>query len=133
MLNKRSIIATVVVVIFIFVYEFLVHGMALSGVYEGLASVWRSNAEMEAKMPWMMVGQVLFGIMFVVLFHCSKCRGSVSQGACFGLIVGLFLSSGMFGWYAVLPITLNLMVLWIITGVIECVLMGVILSLMLKE
>lgn len=132
-MNKKSIIATVVVVIFVQIYEFIVHVGALSGVYDSLASVWRPEESMESYMPWMMLGQVLFAIMFVVVYCCSRCKDGVKQGALFGLYVGLLMSSASFVFYAVLPITINLMFAWIVTGIIETVLMGIILAVLMKK
>ncbi len=133
MLNKRFIIAAIVMIIFVQIYEFAIHAGALSGLYGSLASVWRPEEDMQSFMPWMILGQVLFAIMFCVLYTCSKCRNTVSQGVTFGLIVGVLFSSASLIFYAVLPITFNLMIMWVITGIIECVLMGLILSFLLKE
>ena len=133
MLNKRFITAAIVMIVFVQIYEFAIHAGALSDLYGSLASVWRSEADMQAFMPWMILGQVIFAVMFCVLFTCSKCRSTLSQGATFGFIVGVMFSSASLIFYAVLPITFNLMIMWVITGIIECVLMGIILSFLLKE
>ena len=47
--------------------------------YQASMTAWLqygANTDMETKMLGMMLSQALLGIMFVVLFHCSKDRGT---------------------------------------------------------
>ncbi len=133
MKNKKAIIATIVVVVFVQIYEFLVHGVLLKDMYNSSASVWRPEAVMESYIPWMMFGQVLFAVIFCLIYCCSKCTASIKQGATFGFYVGLLMASSSFVFYAVLPIPLALMLGWVVSSIIEGILIGVILASILKK
>ncbi len=127
MKNKRFWWAWVVVSIYIIFYEWAFHGGILAGLYESTASIWRPEDDMPQYIGWMMAGQLLFSVVFCWLYTCTQCQSSVKDGACYGLVIGLMMSSASFIYYAVLPIPLSLFVLWVIGGVIETVVAGMIL------
>lgn len=126
--NKRFWLACVVMVIYVFVYEWVLHGGLLSGIYQSTPQVWRPQESMPAFMPWMMAGQVLFACVFCWLFTCTTCPSTVKGGAMYGLVVGLLMSAVSLIYYAVLPISLTLLIYWVIGGVLETVIAGIILS-----
>ena len=55
---KRYLLATLAVFIFIFLYEFLLHGHLLLPIYKATANVWRDFAQMQAEMPLAMCFQL---------------------------------------------------------------------------
>lgn len=128
MKNKRFWLAFIVIAVYIVIYEWVFHGGMLKGLYDATASVWRPEETMEAFMPWMMFGQLLFAFAFCCLYSCSTCQGSLKSGACYGAVIGLLMGSVSLIYYAVLPISLELLGAWLVGGMIETVIGGVILS-----
>ena len=133
MKNKKCIFLILALVVFVMVYETVVHAGILGGVYDATASVWRSKDSMEQFMPWMMMGHIIFAVVFGLIYCCSRCRGSVINGAKFGLLIGLLISSTYFIYYTVLPIPFSLFLAWQGFKIVETILMGVISALVLGD
>jgi hypothetical protein len=80
-MNPKSLLITILVAfITVFATDFLIHGVLLAGTYKATASLWRPEAEMMAKMPWMMLGQFLAAAAFTMIFaacvaekRCMSC------------------------------------------------------------
>ena len=118
--NKRWVLASLAVVVVVWLLEMLVHGFMLSDVYSQTASVWRPMDEMQKAMPWMWLGYVLFAPFFVFLYAkgFEPKKQAFGQGLRFGLIFGVGLSAmSSLGWYAVLPIPGALAFYWFLAGV----------------
>lgn len=128
-MNKRFWLGFIVVAIFIFIYEWLFHGMILKDAYTATATLWRPEADMQSYFPWMLGGQVLFAFIFCLLFTFTRCQANFKDGATYGLVIGLLMSSVSIVYYAVMPIPMTLMVSWILGGLIETITAGVIFAL----
>ena len=109
----RLLLAIVVAFVFIFVSDFLIHGLWLLPDYRATPSLWRPEAEQCANLPWMLAGQFLAAAVFSLLWakgfaplRCFKC-------ACmFGLMMGLFNQSNTLISYAVWPLPPMIAVKW---------------------
>src|SRR5258708_15066029 len=87
---KRLILAIIAVFVALFATDYLIHGMWLMSDYKATASLWRPDAEMGSHMGWLMLGQGLATVMFVLIwangFPVTAClRGACLYGACMGL------------------------------------------------
>ena len=88
---KRLILAIVVATVFVFVSDFLIHGLWMKNDYAATASMWRPEAEMTARMGWMMGGQFLAALTFVVLWARGFAeKACIRCAVMFGLFMGLF-------------------------------------------
>ena len=63
---KRFALAAIGAFVFVFLYEFLVHGYLMMGLYEQTASVWRPQEE--SNMAAMFLSQFLFGTALAFLY-----------------------------------------------------------------
>ncbi len=132
---KRRLMAGIVLGVVFVAIEFIIHGFLLSGIYQETASVWRPAVEMKSLFGLMIVGEVLFGIFFGVVFAqgYEPRRGALGQGFRYGLIMALMLAPiNSLGWYVILPIPQNLCYLWFIAGVAEMLILGVTASFVYK-
>ena len=124
---KRLLIAIPVAFVFIFASDFLIHGVWLKATYGATAELWRTEADMQAHMGWMMGAQFLAALTFVVLWArgfaeraCLKCA------LMYGLFMGLFNQATTLMTYAVTPVTEEIALKWFFAGLAQAVLLGVV-------
>ena len=128
MLNVKSLLITIVVAfIAIQFMDFLVHGVWLKPVYEATKSLWRSEADMQSMMPFMFLAHLLMAGAFTLIYtaaiaekRCLKCTLK------YAFTMGLFAGAGQLMMYVVQPYPGSLVVKWIVAGIIEAIILGVI-------
>ena len=89
-MNKKFVIAWIVLFIAWFCGSFVVHGLLLHDDYTRLAGMFRTDADSQAFFPWMILAHVLLSGAFAWIYS----RGVedspwVAQGLRFGLAVAL--------------------------------------------
>ena len=115
---KRFIIASCGAFIFVFLYEFLVHGFLMAGYYEQTVSVWRPKEE--SNMLIMLLSQFLFG--FAVAFFypiVGMDTDDCKKGIPFGIGLGLVLAMPQIASYNYLPIPLAISLFWALISFIK--------------
>src|SRR2546429_578343 len=99
---KRLIIAIVAVFIGVWATDFLIHGVWLQATYKETMNLWRPEADMQAHMGWLMLGQFLFAATFVVLWAKGFAALDCIWSAClYGVFMGLFSQATTLITYAV--------------------------------
>jgi hypothetical protein len=127
-MNTKSLVLTIVAAFAtVWVTDFLIHGVLLAGTYKATASLWRPEAEMIARMPWMLLAQLLAGAAFTMIFaacvaekRCISC--SIKYAAC----MGIFSGAGQLMMYVVQPLPGSLAAKWIVAAIVQAVILGVI-------
>ena len=131
--TKRLILAIVVVFIAVFATDFLIHGVWLQSDYKETMSLWRTEAEMGKHFPFLLSGQLLAAVAFVVIWSKGLPAVSTLGRSClYGLTMGLFMQATTLITYAVQPMPGSLMAKWFIAGIVQGVLMGVVVFLVGK-
>lgn len=130
---KRFILAAIALFVFVFFYEWLVHGFLFTGLYEQSASVWRPMAQMMANMPLMIGIQIVLSIWLAFVFTQLFKTGGVVNGLFFGLYFGVFAGIMSGAWYGWLPVPALLGWAWFISGIVEGVLGGLILGAIYRK
>lgn len=130
---KRYLIATVAVFVFIFLYEFLVHGVLLLGLYELTPNVWRDFVVMEANMPLAMCFQLALAAWTTFVFTQVYEDGGMKNGLLFGLFFGVFAGILTASWFLWLPVSVILGWSWFAFSVIEGLGAGFILGLLYRK
>lgn len=144
--KSKCLISVVAVFIFIFVYDFLVHGILLEDAYNATANLWRNYDEMQSMMWMCFVMHGVLAFLYTALFclSCKKSGGScdstpktdekkccpIKRGVCFGTILGLILGVMNAGAYLHLPIPESLAISWFFASLVQGVGVGIILSLL---
>lgn len=130
--KKRFIVATVHVIVFILLFEWLFNEQIMKGLYASTADVWRAQAEI--KMLTMMLAEIMLALVFCVLFlrACGPGPAGLSEGARFGALMGLVFAGMDLIFYAVLPIPFSMALFWVIGHLFEMVLAGMIMALIYK-
>lgn len=125
---KRYIGATLALFVFIFLYEGLVHGYLLMGLYEETAKVWRDFNEMMTDMPLAMCFQFALSVWSAFAFTQIYSEGGVANGLRFGLFFGVYAGILTASWYLWLPVPTTLGWSWFFSGIGEGLGGGVILG-----
>jgi len=129
--TKRFLIASIAVFGFVFVFEFLVHGLGLKSMYENTAHMWRSEADF--KMIFMLLSQLGFSVMTAFIFTRNYEDKGMGEGVRFGLAIGLLLAVLEVGKYGYMPIPFALVLAWMAAALLKGVGSGVILSWTYKK
>ena len=127
-MNKKSLLITLVVAfVTIWITDFLIHGVCLSSTYAETKELWRPEAEMIKKMPFMLLGQFLVAAAFTMIF-----AGGVAEKRCisyslkFSACMGVMVAAGQIIMYAVQPLPGSLIVKWCIAYIAQTLVLGLI-------
>lgn len=107
---KKFLFAAVGVFVFVFLYEFLVHGFLMVSQYEQTAAVWRPQAE--SSMGIMLLSQFLFGVAIAFFYPIVGPDTECKKAIPFGIGLGLVMAMPQIATYSYLPIPLTLSLLW---------------------
>lgn len=125
-MNKKSLVITLVVAfITVWATDFLIHAVWLSATYGATKELWRPEAEMLEKMPFMFLGQWLIAAAFTLIF-----AGYVAEKRClkssllFAAVIGIMTGGGQVIMYAVQPLPGTLIVKWCVGYLVQAVLLG---------
>ena len=128
MSKKSLLIGTVAVFVFISIFEWIFHASILGSLYRSTAELWRPEADMDRFMIWLTLGQLLFSIMFCLIFAGGYQNRGLMEGARYGLLIGIFFISTNLVFYAVQPLPANIVIYWSIGGLVETIIAGMILA-----
>src|SRR4029453_7911996 len=117
---------------FLFIFEWLVHGVFLKGLYAQTPQVWRTEADMMSHFPWFAISLILFAFIFCLVFTKGYENRGTAEGARYGFLIGALFTPMNLGWYAMLPISITLVFAWIVTVLVEFTLAGIILPVIYK-
>lgn len=136
---SKVLMMTIVTALVAFGFDWLVHGNLLKADYAAYASLWRPEETMQAFLPYCILYHVVFAFAISGLY-CFVAKGSACKGACpmtgikFGLLVGLMLGITDFAAYIWLPMeNTDLVIKWLIAGIVRGVLLGYVLSMLCKQ
>ena len=109
--TKNVVLGGVVGTIFIFLFDWVVHGMLLMGMYEATSDIWRPMSEMESMFIFMIFTQALLAFA-IAYFVGKKHIHGAKGGAHFGMMIGVFLGIMALTQYNYLPLDLTLPIVW---------------------
>jgi hypothetical protein len=127
-MNIKSLVITILVAfVTVWLTDFLIHGVWLSASYVETKSLWRTEAEMTSKMPFMFAGQLLAAAAFTLIFaacvaekRCLNC--TLKFAGCMGLLAG----ANQIIMYAVAPYPGSLVAKWCVAYLLQMLLLGLI-------
>lgn len=130
---KRFALTTLAGFIFIFAFEFVVHGILLADTYEQTTHLWRPMEDMASYMPFMHAMQLAFVTILAFIYTRHHEGKGLSEGIRFGSYLGLLLGVVMISMYAWMPISFTLAAMWFAATLIEIIALGIIFSLIYKN
>ena len=129
---KRFILAFIAAYIFIFAWGWLLNGFVLKDIYAETPNLWRSQADMMSLFHWIIIGQALIVLAFVMIYASGFAGGGVAAGIRLGLLLEIAAIGMRLGFYAVQPIPGKLIVYGSIGGLIEMIIVGAIVGAIYK-
>jgi hypothetical protein len=132
--NCKSWLLTVLVVMaVVFGTDFLIHGMWLAPVYKATAELWRPEAEMGQKFPFMLLGQFLVAFSFSTIFALFVANyRSLTTSLLFGGLAGIFAGATQVIMYAVQPYPGSLVVKWFLVGIVQMIVIATVAHLVYR-
>jgi len=129
--TRRFALSIVAVFIFVFLFEFLLHGLLLTDLYRQTAQLWRPQEE--AKMIFIFLSQFGFAVVATYMFTAHFENRGIGEGLRFGLYVGLLLATIEIGRYCYMPIPGLLATVWVAGALIKGLGSGAVLALTYKR
>ena len=129
--KQRYAISVLVAFVFIFLYEFLVHGKLLMDLYTQTKELWRPEGE--GNMLFLFASQLGFAAVAAYIFTLHYEGKGVGEGVRFGLCIGMLVGSIEIGTYCYMPIPMVLMLSWVLASLVKGLGTGVVLSLVYKR
>lgn len=118
--------------VFIFGYQYVVHGILLMPTYELTPQLWRTEPEMQAMFPWCIGFKLLLVAITAMLYTRNHEGKGVMEGVRFGVLLGLLMGVMMMSSYLWMPISFDLALGWLAAGFGEGLGLGVIYSLIYR-
>ena len=129
---KRLLLAIVVAFAIVFATDFLIHGLWLSSDYEATKELWRPESEMNTRFHWMLMAQLIGAATFVIIWAKGFAGRDIATGITFGVLMGLAQQLWAIIDHVVMPVPGALAAKWVVAGVVQCVLLGIVTALIYK-
>lgn len=107
---KGMILGGTVAFIYVFAFEFLVHGFLMMKQYEATMSVWRPQAE--SNMAVMLLSQFLFAMAVAFFYPIVGPDKECKKAIPFGFGLGLVMAMPQIASYSYLPIPISISLAW---------------------
>jgi len=107
---KGMLLGGLAAFVFVFLFEFAVHGFLMKGMYEATMNVWRAPAE--SNMAVMLLSQLLFAIAVAFFYPIIGPDKECKKAIPFGFGLGLVMAMPQIASYSYLPIPLSISLLW---------------------
>jgi hypothetical protein len=133
-MNKRFLVAWVVVFIAWMVGSFLVHGTLLRADYMQLSNLFRTEADAQAHFPLMLLAHVILSGAFVWIYSRGVDPGTwLGQGVRFGIAVALLTVVPTYMiYYVVQPMPGSMAVKQIVFDGILIILLGILVAFLYR-
>lgn len=119
--------------VFVFVFDYLIHGIILKAEYKDTSIFWRNPSDMKIYFPMAAMLQLMSVFVLGYIFTRNFEEKGVREGVRFGLTLGLLVGICSFSMYAYMPITLTLALSWLTSSILEVIGLGVIFALLYKN
>ena len=129
---KRFSLAFLAAFVFIFLWGWLYNGVFLKDVYAQTQSLWRPQNETMNLFHWIIIGQAILVLAFVMIYASGFAGGGVAAGIRLGIMLEILAIGARMMMYAVQPLPAKLIVYWSVGGLIEMIVTGAIVGAIYK-
>jgi hypothetical protein len=133
---KQWAVAAVVVFVVMSALEYILHGIILAPIYAFpvKAGLMRPPEEMSGYFKWVYLGYAFFAILFSYVYtRGHEGKPGIGEGIRYGFSLGLLLNlPAVCLMHAVSAWPRQVLIGWFFGGIIECLILGVIVSLIYK-
>ncbi|MEO5971469.1 MAG: hypothetical protein ABIQ95_16210 [Bdellovibrionia bacterium] len=103
--------------VFVFVFECIVHGFLMKGMYDATNSVWRPQAE--SNMVVMLLSQFLFSMAVAFFYPIVGIDKGCKKAVPFGFGLGLVMAMPQIATYSYLPIPISISLCWALAAFVK--------------
>lgn len=129
---KKTLLSILAIFVALNILDFVIHGLILYSAYEATAQLWRPMNEM--KIGILYLDRLVVALAFVCIYAGFFAKKSVRNGIEYGFWFGLATAMPMgFGSYSVMPVPLDMALVWFGGTLIAGLTSGVIVGLIIKE
>ena len=128
----RLIVSIIVVLVGMFAFDFIYHGMLLGDSYKETAEAWRPEAEMMERYKFKVIYDLLIAIGFCTLWAFGFAGKGIKCGVVYGFLFGLTGVGGMLMNFIFTPIPDQFMMPWAVGGMLASIISGILVSLAYK-
>lgn len=114
---KGMLLGGVAAFVFVFLFEFVVHGVLMKGMYEATMNVWRPQSE--CNMAVGLLSQFLFAIAIAFFYPIVGPDKECKKAGPFGFGLGLVMAMPQIATYCYLPIPLSISLLWALASFVK--------------
>lgn len=130
---KRYILGSLAVFLFVYLAEFVFHGMFMKDAYLAQMELLRPEGEQMAYMPFMALGFLILAFGFCFIFINGYEGKGVAEGLRYGLYAAIaFGVSSHLIRYAVFPLPKDWVVSWIVGESVIIMLAGALMAVIYK-
>ena len=130
---KSFALCTIVGFVFVFIYEYIVHGVLLVPAYEQTPELWRPMEEYESFMGFAITMQILTTAALALIYTRHHEGKGFKEGIRFGVMLGILLGLLQFSSFIWMPISIMLAGAWLVTSFLKTVGLGIIFSLLYEN
>jgi uncharacterized PurR-regulated membrane protein YhhQ (DUF165 family) len=128
---KRFWVASLVTYVVVQAMDFVVNEVFMKSANESLKSLWRPD--MTSRMWVMYVVGVLVALLFTYIFIKGREGKGIAEGVRYGIIIWLFVSVPMsVGMWVLLPIPFMMIIRWMLFGLLEMLISGILVAVIYK-
>jgi len=122
--HKRGFPAFLAAFVLIFLFGFVWHGMLMKGAYLETASLWRLEADFQRHFWMLILGHAVVAFAFTGLYVSKVGRNSAIIGIGYGIVIGILCCGVELIRFAVEPLTLRILWMWLIGDVLQFAIAG---------
>jgi hypothetical protein len=131
-MNKKLWIGFVVVVVLVFVMDYITNYYLMMSTYAQVSNLWRPMGEM--KWGLVVVCQLFFAFFFTLIFSKGYEAKGVWEGVRYGFYVSMMVHvPAAYMTYATMPVPYALALQWFLYGSAETIIAGIALALVFKK
>jgi hypothetical protein len=132
---KRWLIASIVAFVAFAIMEWILHSVILASAYMAKPEYWLPEVLMRQRVWSRYVGYLIYaGMLTLIYIKGYEGKPGLGEGFRFGLYVGFFTAiPRFFVEYAVMPYPASISVSWLIAGLVESVILGLIVGALYKN
>ncbi|MCP5381734.1 MAG: hypothetical protein H6912_05135 [Kordiimonadaceae bacterium] len=131
-MNNRSFIITVVASYVIMAIAGIITDMATKVQMASYFAIGRSEQDMAAMMPWLLIGYLITTTVFCYFFVKGREGGGVMEGVRFGACFGVMISGTVLVSYSALPFDMTALITQIVANIVIYMIGGAVAALVYK-
>ncbi len=129
---KRFLAGCIIVSAYVFAHEWVFHGIVLEDLYAHSPPLWRTPADMAGRIPWLVMGQLMFAVLFCFTFTLGYESKGLMRGLRYGVFIGLVFTATNVIMYALQPVPYELLLAWVGGGILELTIAAIIMAVVYR-